>query len=145
MAVEIPTDTIIDKIFSCFKKITPALVAVSLVSGSILFLPVNILEILGLNELHEDVRTVIGILFLLSTTLIITIVLSSWWKSIISKTRQRKALKVLKNRFVTLAPEQKQILLLMLKQKDKSLRLDMTSGNTQYLLNNNFIYRSESL
>ena len=75
MSVEISTDTIIDKVFAGFKKITPALVAVSLASGAILFLPANVLNVLGLNGLPKNARITIGILFLLSTILIVTIFL----------------------------------------------------------------------
>ena len=145
MAIEIPTDTIIDKVFAGFKKITPALVAVSLASGVILFLPANILELLGLEELPGTVRTAIGILFLLSTTLIVTIALSSSWKTVTRKIRHTKVLKSLKKRFLALAPEQKQIILDMLKDKDKYIMLDIASGNTIYLRDNNFIYRPEQV
>jgi len=141
MAIDITIDTIIDKVFVGFKKITPALVAISLASGSILFLPAKILDLLGLNELPENARTVIGILFLLSTTLIITIVLSSCWKVVTRKIRNTKVLKNLKKRFLALAPEQKKIILELLKSRDKVIVLDAASGNTLYLQNNNFIYR----
>lgn len=145
MAIEIPTDTIVDKVFAGFKKITPALVAVSLASGAILFLPANILKLLGLNKLPENVRTVIGIVFLLSTTLIVTIALSVCWKTITRKIRHTKVLKNLKKRFLVLAPEQKKIVLELLKSEDKVILLDAASGNTLYLQNNNFIYRPEQI
>ncbi len=145
MAIDIPTDTIIDKVFACFKKITPALVAVSLASGAILFLPASILKLLGLNELRENARTVIGMLFLLSTTLIVTIALSACWKTVTRKTRHTMVLKNLKKRFLALAPEQKEIVLELLKSEDKVILLDAASGNTLYLQNNNFIYRPEQI
>lgn len=145
MAVDISADTIIDKVFAGFKKITPALVAVSLVSSAMLFLPANILELLGLKELSGNTRTVIGMLFLLSTTLIITIALSSFWKFVTRKIRNTKMLKNLRKRFLSLAPEQKEIVLELLKSEDKVILLDATSGNTLYLQNNNFIFRPEQI
>lgn len=145
MAIEIPTNTIIDKVFAGFKKITPALVAVSLASGAILFLPGHILELLGLNELPGKVRTVIGVLFLLSTTLIVTIVLSSCWKFVATKIRHTMVLKNLKKRFLALAAEQKEIILELLKSEDKVILLDMASGNARYLQDNHFIYRPEQM
>lgn len=145
MAIEISTDTIIDKVFAGFKKITPALIATSLASSAVLFLPTNTLEILGLKELSGNTRTVIGVLFLLSTTLIVTIALSSFWKFVIRKIRQAKILKNLRKRFLALAPEQKGIVLELLKSEDKVILLDATSGNTLYLQNNNFIYRPEQI
>ena len=145
MAIEISTDTIIDKVFAGFKKITPALIATSLASSAVLFLPTNILELLGLKGVSGNTRTVIGVLFLLSTTLIVTIALSSFWKLVIRKIRQAKILKNLRKRFLGLAPEQKRIVLELLKSEDKVILLDATSGNTLYLQNNNFIYRPEQI
>ena len=136
LSVEISTDTIIDKVFAGFKKITPALVAVSLASGAILFLPANVLNVLGLNGLPKNARITIGILFLLSTILIVTIFLSKATR----KMRSIKLLKDLRKRYIALAPEQKKIVLELLKDEEKVIYLDEASGNTQYLLNNNFIY-----
>lgn len=141
LSVEIPTDTIIDKVFAGFKKITPALVAVSLASGAVLFLPARVLNVLGLNELPKPARTTIGILFLLSTILIVTIFLSSIWQKATRKMRSIKLLKELRKRYIALAPEQKKIVLELLKDEEKVIFLDEASGNTQYLLENNFIYR----
>jgi hypothetical protein len=145
MDVDISTDTIIDKVFAGFKKITPALVAVSLVSGAILFLPKAILELLGLNELPDNVRTTIGVTFLLSAALIITIVVSSCWKSITRKIKHKNMLKNLRSRFIALAPEQKEIVLELLKSEDKVILLDIAAGNTRYLQENNFIHRPEQI
>ena len=145
MAVDISADTIIDKVFAGFKKITPALVAVSLASSAILLLPKNFLELLGLHELPGKARTVIGIQFLLSATLIITIALSSCWRFVTRKIRHTKVLIQLKKRFLALAPEQKEIVLELLKSENKVILLDATSGNTLYLQNNNFIYRPEQI
>ena len=143
MAIDISADTIIDKVFAGFKKITPALVAVSLVSGAILFLPKTVLELLGLNELPDNVRTTIGVTFLLSVALIITIAVSSCWKMITRKIKHKNMLKNLRSRFIALAPEQKEIVLELLKSEDKVIVLDIAAGNTKYLQENNFIYRPE--
>lgn len=145
MAIDISADTFIDKVFASFKKITSALVAVSLVSGAILFLPKSILELLGLSELHDNVRTAIGVTFLLSVALIITIVASSCWKMITRKIKHKNMLKKLRNRFIALAPEQKEIILELLKNEDKVILLDIAAGNTRYLQESNFIHRPEQI
>lgn len=145
MAIEIPTDTIIDKVFAGFKKITPALVAVSLVAGAILFLPKSILELLGLNELPGNMRTIIGLVFLLSVALIATIAISYCWKTMTQKYKYSRTLKNLRNSFIALAPEPKKIVLKLLKSKEKHIVLDIASGNTIYLQDNNFIYRPEQM
>lgn len=145
MAVDISADAIVDKVFAGFKKITPALVAVSLVSGAILFLPNPILELLGLKELPDNTRTTIGVTFLLSVALIITIAGSSCWKMATQKIKHNNTLKKLRGRFIALAPEQREIILELLKSEDKVILLDIAAGNTRYLQDNNFIYRPEQL
>lgn len=145
MAVDISADTIIDKVFAGFKKITPALVAVALVSGAILFLPEPILELLGLNGLPGNVRTTIGVTFLLSVALIITIAVSSCWKMVTRKIKHNNILKKLRSRFIALAPEQKEIVLELLKSEDKVILLDIAAGNTRYLQENNFIHCPEQI
>ena len=66
-------DKIIDKVFDGFKKITPALISIAILSGFVLFLPEFILSELGLNELPRLVISTVGIVFLLSCTLTLTI------------------------------------------------------------------------
>ena len=89
-------DKIIDKVFDGFKKITPALVAVAIVSGSILFLPVTFLSKLGLDNLPESIKTVIGTLFLLSCSLILTILCSVVFQRVIKTAKHKKLLSDLK-------------------------------------------------
>ena len=43
MGVDIPTDKIASNVFDNFKKITPGLLAVALLSGALLFLPQSVL------------------------------------------------------------------------------------------------------
>ena len=54
MAAAISNDTNIDKVFAGYKKIIPAF----LVSAAILFQPKSIAELLGMNELSDNIRTI---------------------------------------------------------------------------------------
>ena len=54
-------------------------------------------------------------------------------------------LKKLRSRFIALAPEQKEIVLELLKSEDKVVLLDIAAGNTRYLQENNFIHRPEQI
>lgn len=65
-----------DKAFDSFKKLTPLLLAVCFLSGCILFLPVEILGKMALDNLSNTWKMMIGIVFLLSGTLVLLIMLS---------------------------------------------------------------------
>ena len=63
MSVNVNFDSKIDKIFADFKKLSPALIAVAIASGLILFLPYNILERMALDKLPEEIREVVILFF----------------------------------------------------------------------------------
>ncbi len=71
--MSISVDNISEKIFDNFKKITPALVAVALLTGMILFLPEPVLIKMSLNNLPILWNKIIGFIFLLSVALIVTL------------------------------------------------------------------------
>lgn len=70
--MSVSIDTLAEKIFDNFKRITPALVASAIFTGLLLFLPKNILMIMNLDELPILWNRIIGIVFLLSVALIST-------------------------------------------------------------------------
>ena len=141
----IPFDKIIDKVFDSFKKITPALVAVAIIAGLILFLPEPILSKLGLNELPSLVVSVIGTVFLFSCALIITIIGSVCWGALGKSIKQKQTYANLKKRYLGLSDDQKKIIIGMMLSDSKSAHLDATSGNTIYLVENGFIYRPHQI
>jgi len=145
MSVEIPTDKIIDKVFAGFKKITPALIAVFLATSAVLFLHPKILMILGLNNIPELVRTIVGIIFLLSATLIVTIFLVEGWRFVQKKITREVTIRKLRNSVIKLAPEQKKIVLELLENEDKVIQLAMVSGNAIYLQDHGFIHRPDQM
>ena len=138
-------DKIIDKVFDGFKKVTPALVALALISGFVLFLPTAILEKLGLNNLPPIMLSITGIVFLLSSALIITILGSVVFKKGIKKIKHKQLIKGLKKKCLELSPPQKKIIISLLKSSSKSIELDGISGDTIYLSENHFIYRPQQV
>lgn len=139
------TDYLWEKTFDNFKKITPAMVAIAILSGLILFLPEDILKKMSLNDLPERWEQIIGIVFLLSIALIGTLLLFSFLSHIMSKNKNIRLKKNLKDKIKTLSPRQKEIIKQLLKSEDKTISLDKNSGDTIYLLNNLFLYMPQQV
>lgn len=138
-------DKIIDKVFDGFKKISPALVALAIVSGSILFLPATLLNKLGLSSLPESIKTIIGLLFLVSCALILTILCSVVFQRVAKKVKRQKALKELRKSFMKLSTRHKKIIVKLMKSSSKSIELGSLSGDTIYLSEHNFIHRPQQV
>lgn len=138
-------DNIAEKTFDNFKKITPALVAVAILSGLLIFLPKSILAKMSLDELPTLWNRIIGIVFLLSVALIATIILFSVISDITAKRRSKRIRENLKKKLLTLSPRQKAIVLQVLQSEDKTISLDKTSGDTIYLVNNLFLHMPEQI
>lgn len=144
MSVNVNLDSKIDKIFADFKKVSPALIAVTIASGLILFLPYNILERMALDKLPALWKRAIGIIFIVSVALIATIVLIDIYKKVCAKIKYKLAIKRLRSRYLQLSNSQKLLLKKMLHSQDKSSKLDFTSGDVLYLQQNNFIHQAEN-
>ena len=143
MSVNVNFDSKIDKIFADFKKLSPALIAVAIASGLILFLPYNILERMALDKLPDLWKRVIGIIFIVSVALIVTIVLVDVYKKVRAKIRYKLTIKKLRSRYLQLSNSQKALIKKMLHSRDKSSKLDCTSGDVLYLQENDFIHQAE--
>jgi len=138
-------DKIIDKVFDGFKKITPALVALAIVSGSILFSPTTLLSKLGLSNIPESIKTFIGLLFLLSCALILTILCSVVFQRGVKKAKHKKRLKDLRKSYMELSTSHKKTIVKLMKSSSKSIELDSLSGDTIYLSEHNFIHRPQQV
>ena len=138
-------DNIINNVFDKFKKLSPALIVASIVSGCILFLPKNILVILGLFELPLYIRTVIGLIFLFSSTLIITLVGMWFAKRVNKKIKYFLLRKNCKKRFCNLSEGYKEILIELLNTDNKTMQMSMVSGDTIYLVQNGFICNCQGI
>ena len=138
-------DDIIEKILHNFKKITPALVAVTILTGLLLFLPENILFRMSLDKLRDSWKQIIGMLFLLSLTLIFTMIFFSLISRIVKIWRKKINRLNLKNKYRKLSITQKAIILELLRSKDKTIMLDKNSGDTIFLVNEMFLHQPEQV
>lgn len=149
MSINISADTfsdkLFDKVFENFKKVTPALFAITFFTGMILFLPDKVLEKMSLSVLPNSWRIAIGLLFLLCLALIITIFLFSTFSKIRRRVNLRKFKKKQRKRLVNLNGAQKKIICQLFAEKDKAIQLDKISGDTIYLLTNNFLYQPQQI
>ena len=143
--MSLSVDNLAEKTFDNFKKLTPALIAISLLTGMLLFLPDRILAEMHLEELPVLWSRIIGTVFLFSVALIITIMVSSVISYISSKSRNKKIRENLKKKVNMLSPRQKSIVLKVLRSEDKSISLDKNSGDTIYLVNNLFLYMPQQV
>ncbi len=144
MAVSVDAKGLAEKVFDSFKKITPALVAISLAAGLILFLPTSILEKMALDNLNETWKRIIGITFVISLALIITIAIIKVCSIINNKFAPKRFRKKMRKQLIALPIELKRMLVNMLNSPNRSMALDPTSGNTLYLLNHLFIHQTQS-
>ena len=143
--MSLSVDNLSEKTFDNFKKITPALIAISLLTGMLLFLPDSILSKMYLDNLPVLWSRIIGIIFLLSVALIGTIAISSAISHITSKIRNKRIRENLKKKLKILSPQQRSIILKVLRSKEKSISLDKNSGDTVYLVNNMFLYMPQQV
>lgn len=143
--MSLSVDNLTEKTFDNFKKITPALLAIALLTGMLLFLPDSILSKMYLDNLPVLWSRIIGIVFLLSVALIGTIGISSAISHISSKIRNKRIRENLKKKLKTLSSQQRSIILKALRSKEKSISLDKNSGDTVYLVNNMFLYMPQQV
>ena len=134
-------NSITEKTFDNFKKLSPALVAIALIAGMILFLPASLLSKMNLDNLPALWKSIIGIVFLLSVALILTILVFSLVFRIEKSKKTKKALNDYKKLLLSLSPTQKDIVSRLIKSDDKTIVLDSNSGDTIYLLNARIIFR----
>lgn len=140
MSVSVDAKGISEKVFDNFKKITPALVVLSISSALILFLPESFLMKMSLDKLPDIWKRIIGIIFILSTSLIIVIITIIYLR----KTKPKRFCKKMRKNFIGLPVKYKDLLIKLLNDKDRCMNLNPYSGDTLYLVNNMFIYRSQS-
>lgn len=141
MGIDISADSISKNVFDNFKRITPALFAVAVLTGSLLFLPENILEKMALNKLPETARRIVGLTFLLCSAIIVAILFISLIRIVLSSVKQRRLRRNLKKKYKSLSEEHKRIIKTMLNSPNKAIELSKYSGDVFYLLKNCFIHQ----
>lgn len=130
----------LDKLFDHLKKASPIVISGGVVTGLILFLPTNILNLLHLDSISEKILTIIGIVFLFCLFLTIIVVVQTLILPIIKRNKAKKAIRNMKAKYKNLSPEQKYIINSLLQSEDKTITLSMIDGNAKYLQDIGFIY-----
>ena len=102
--MSVSVDNLTEKTFDNFKEITPALLAITLLTDMLLFLPDSILRKMYLDNLPVLWSRIIGIAFLLSVALIGTIGISSAISYTTSKMRNKRMQQNLKKKLKILSP-----------------------------------------
>lgn len=133
-------DKIIEKVFDGFKRITPALIAIALFSGAILFLPPSILQQMNLYNLSPNIRTVFGAVFLFSCALVITISCTIVWRQVAKKRQQHKLKKMLRKQLLDLSPNHKKMLKQLLNTKGRSIKWSGKNGDVLFLQTSKIIH-----
>ena len=110
-----------------------------------MFLPENILFRMSLDKLRDSWKQIIGMLFLLSLTLIFTMIFFSLISRIVKIWRKKINRLNLKNKYRKLSITQKAIILELLRSKDKTIMLDKNSGDTIFLVNEMFLHQPEQV
>ena len=141
MSKETAFENVIEKVFEGFRKITPALVALFIVTGFIMFSPEGLLVKFGLNVLPHYVRVIIGLIFLLSIALIITILVSNLLKAFNRRKIVWERIKVCRS----LNAEQKKIMKRILASKEKTVSFDCTNGNIVFLKSMGLIFAPQQV
>ena len=133
-------DKIINTVFDGFKRLTPALIAIALFSGAILFWPPSLLQQMNLLNLSPIVRTIFGALFLLSCTLVVTIVCATVMQKIAKTCQQRKLKKMLCKQLLDLTPRHKKMLKQLLNTKGRAIQWSGKDGDVLFLQTSKMIY-----
>lgn len=141
--MSVSVDNIAEKAFDNFKRITPALVAVALLTGFLTLLPEKVLKRMSLDNLPVIWKRIIGLSFLLSVALIVTIIVFTVISKIVQKYNAKRLRINLRKRLKILSLNQKRIIIKALQSKEKCIKLDMNSGDARYLVDNYFLYRPE--
>lgn len=145
MSTELNIGESIEKAFDNFKKVTPALVAITIVSGLILFLPSSILARMALDNIPSSVKIIVGIVFLITTALCVVILFKELLTRFIEKRKMKRLISNSKKKLSNLDPDMKRILRELLKSQDCSIEMSSGSGIVKYLEANGFIARSQNI
>lgn len=138
-------DGVIEKVFDGFKRFTPALIAILVFTGLIIFLPESILEKMALQSIPDIWKVICGLAFLLSSALIISIICFQVTNKYLRKIKHQRFLHNRVKALKKLSNEQRKILKSLLESKDKSICLDSNSGNTIFLSQNGFIHQPQQI
>lgn len=134
-------DKIIDSVFDSLKKLTPALLALLIASSFILFAPEEFMNKISLDNLGDGFKTVCGFIFVISLSLIVSILAFS----IVEAIRRKCFVKSLEKEMPHLTDPEKIIVKLMYHMPAHSISLSAQAGITGALLQKKIIAYASSV
>lgn len=134
-------DKIIDNVFDSLKKLTPALLALLIASSFILFAPEEFMRKINLDNLGGTFKTVCGFTFVISLSLIVSILTFS----IVGLIKRRSFVKSLEKELQRLTDPEKIIVKLMYHMPAHAISLSVQEGITGALLQKKIIARASTV
>ncbi len=127
-------------------KLSPKyLVPISLVSGFLLFLPPVALDILGLTQFTGQYRPFIGLVFLISTAILITEITISIQR-FLKELNERRAMSARRIKILyNLTDREKEVLQTFVVRKTKTAYFDMSDGVIGGLEAQGVLYKSSNV
>jgi hypothetical protein len=126
-------------------KLPPSiLAAVAMGTGLILFLPLNILQRLGLNNIPELWRTILGLSFIISLSLLAVYFIIKVLKSIVSRYYRIRFKRIFPKIMKNLRSEELAVVALLYRSPNYTSRLPYTDGVTIRLKSKNVIQLTSS-
>lgn len=120
--------------FLDFLKLPPTILsALSMVSGCILFLPKIVLEKMGLEALPSPYNMFVGIVFLLSSALLLVYLVKAIYKKIELVYYNKKFPEIFAKKMQALLDEEKVVVLYMYNTPSKTANLPINDGITRRL------------
>ncbi|TMN21881.1 superinfection exclusion B family protein [Lentibacillus cibarius] len=112
-------------------KLPPTIMSgLAIASGLLLFLPDHIIDKLYMTDLKEEYGLLIGGVFIISVSILVSYIGVSVSKAIYSKIINEKRVKLRKKQLKKLNNEEKELLKYFMDQPDKTLKLPMNNGIT---------------
>jgi hypothetical protein len=127
-------------------KLSPKyLFPICIVTGFALFAPANTLEIFGINLLVAQIRPYLGIVFLLSASLLVTNLFTSLYSWAQNKYQRTLKLKAWQKKLHSLTAEEKYILQHFINNQTQSQYLPMDNGVVNGLEIKKVIFRASDI
>lgn len=126
-------------------KLPPSiLAAVAMGAGLILFLPISILQRLGLDNIPKLWRTILGVAFIISLSLLVVYSIIKVVKSIVSKYYRIRFKRIFPTVMKNLRSEELAVVALLYRSPNYTSRLPYTDGVTIRLKSKNIIQLTSS-
>lgn len=127
-------------------KLAPRYLApVGLVAAMLLFVPQEYLQVVGVHQLAQDYRPVLGLALLFCIATLVMLVGHALWRSTGSRWRRYKFRRCIHQRLGRLSEDEKQILRFYISQQTRANTLRIDDGVVQGLVAAGVIYRSAQI